>query len=67
MTRDEIWEIFYLLHDLDHLYTKQSDIRNWLVTSQKLLDDRVPIDMIADGKAQEVHQLVKQTIEGVYL
>jgi uncharacterized protein (DUF2384 family) len=43
------------------------EARIWLDTPQPLMGDKSAIELIKDGKADEVRRLIKQVEDGVYL
>jgi len=50
---------------LGEVYTPQG-IRLWLRGRYKLLGERRPFELIADGRAEEVEAIVHGLIEGVF-
>lgn len=52
-----------ILHDI---YGSPGAQVIWLTSEQRLLDDRVPLDMIKNGETQDVISLLTNIAEGAY-
>jgi uncharacterized protein (DUF2384 family) len=58
-------ELGYIVEQLAELY-KPDEARLWLLSPQKLFRGGKPVDLIRDGRYQEVLNVVHQLQEGVY-
>ncbi|MGQ0544869.1 MAG: hypothetical protein ACT4P3_05975 [Betaproteobacteria bacterium] len=59
-------ELGYIVEQLSELY-EPDEARLWLLSPQKLLKGEKPVDLIKNGRYQEVLNVVHQLQEGVYL
>jgi len=59
-------ELGYIVEQLAELY-KPDEARLWLLSPQKLFQGQKPVDLIRNGRFQEVLNVVHQLQEGVYL
>jgi uncharacterized protein (DUF2384 family) len=60
-------DLEYIVDLLSDLYEQPDEIRLWLFSRQKLLDGRTPLDLIRDGKTEEVIGVVDQLRDGVFV
>lgn len=62
-----------LLLDLDYIVDQLSDFyepleaRVWLFSRQQIMDGKIPVELIQEGRAEEVIQVLDQLRDGVYL
>jgi len=59
-------ELGYIVEQLAEIY-EPDEARLWLLSPQKLLKDQKPVELIKEGRYQEVLNIVHQLQEGVYL
>lgn len=59
-------ELGYIVEQLSEMY-EPDEARLWLLSPQKLFKGRKPVELIKEGRYQEVLKIVHQLQEGVYL
>ena len=59
-------ELEWIVEQLSDFYSPQ-EARIWLFSRQKLLDGRIPAELIQAGQADKVIQVIDELREGVYL
>lgn len=59
-------DLEYVVDQLTDLY-EPDEARLWLFSRQKLLDGTRPVDLIQQGRTDEVLQLLRQLLEGVHV
>jgi transcriptional regulator with XRE-family HTH domain len=65
-TEKQLLELEFILDKLADLY-EPHDARLWLFARQRLLQDRVPAELIQQGRVDEVLAVVNQLLDGVHL
>ena len=60
-------EMVILTDRLAGCYETPEEVAQWLRSPQPLLDDRMPVDLIADGKASELHRVWDSLDAGAYI
>ena len=61
-----LMELGWIVEQLSDFYSPQ-EARLWLFGRQKLLDGRIPAELIQEGQADKVIQVIEELREGVYL
>jgi uncharacterized protein (DUF2384 family) len=59
-------DLEYIVDLLSDLYEQPDEIKLWLFSRQKLLGGKVPLDLIRDGKTEEVIAVIDQLRDGVF-
>lgn len=59
-------DLEYVIDNLSDFY-EPMEARLWLFSRQKLLDGRIPADLIQEGKTEEVLILLNQLRDGVFM
>jgi uncharacterized protein (DUF2384 family) len=59
-------DLEYIVDLLSDLYQQPDEIRLWLFSRQKLLDGKVPLDLIRDGKTEDVIAVIDQLRDSVF-
>ena len=59
-------DLEYIVDLLSDLYEDRDDVRLWLMSRQKLLGGRIPLDMIQAGQTEELIAVVDQLRDGVF-
>lgn len=65
-TEKQLLELEFLVDKLADLYEPR-DARLWLFARQRLLEDRVPAELIQQGRVDEVLAVVNQLLTGVHV
>jgi len=61
-----LMELEWIVEQLSDFYSPQ-EARLWLFSRQKLLDGRIPAELIQLGQAEDVIQVIEELRDGVYL
>lgn len=59
-------ELSYVVDRLSELYSPE-ETRLWLYARHPLLEERTPIELINEGRAEDVLNVIDQLLDGVYL
>jgi uncharacterized protein (DUF2384 family) len=59
-------DLEYIVDLLSDLYQQPDEIRLWLFSRQKLLGGQVPLDLIRDGKTEDVIAVIDQLRDSVF-
>jgi transcriptional regulator with XRE-family HTH domain len=59
-------DLEYVVDRLGDLY-RPDEARMWLLSRQRLLGDARPVDLIKEGRTDEVLQMLRQLLEGVHV
>ena len=59
-------DLEYIVDLLSDLYEQPDEIRIWLFSRQKLLGGQIPLDLIRDGKTDEVIAVIDQLRDSVF-
>ena len=65
-TERQLLELEWIIEQLADFYTPQ-EARFWLFSRQKLLDGRIPANLIAEDKSEEVLAVISQLREAVFV
>jgi transcriptional regulator with XRE-family HTH domain len=65
-TEKQLLELEWVIEQLADFYDPQ-EARLWLFSRQKLLAGRIPAELIAEGKSDEVLAVISQLRDGVYM
>ena len=60
-------DLEYIVDLLSDIYEQPDEIRLWLFSRQKLLGGGIPIDLIHDGKTEDVIAVVDQLRDAVFV
>jgi len=56
----------WIIEQLAEFYSPQ-EARLWLFSRQKLLDGKIPADLISDNKSEEVLSVINKLREAVFI
>ncbi len=56
-----------IVDQLTDLYDQPDQIKLWLLSRQKLLGGRIPMELIQEGKSKEVIGAIDQHRDGVFV
>ena len=59
-------DLEYIVDLLSDLYEQPDEIKIWLFSRQKLLGGQIPLDLIRDGKTEQVIAVVDQLRDSVF-
>jgi transcriptional regulator with XRE-family HTH domain len=65
-TEKLLLELEFIIDKLSDIYEPR-DARLWIFARQRLLEDRVPAELIQQGKVDEVLAVVNQLRDGVFI
>lgn len=65
-TEKLLLELEFIIDKLSDIYEPR-DARLWIFARQRLLEDRVPAELIQQGKTDEVLAVVNQLRDGVFI
>jgi transcriptional regulator with XRE-family HTH domain len=65
-TEKQLLELEWVIEQLADLYEPQ-EARLWLFSRQKLLEGRIPAELIAQGKSDDVLAVIAQLRDSVYI
>ncbi|MFO1349899.1 MAG: hypothetical protein U1F68_04150 [Gammaproteobacteria bacterium] len=65
-TEKQLLELEFLIDKLADIYEPR-DARLWIFARQRLLGDRIPAEIIQEGKIDEVLTVVNQLRDSIYL
>ena len=59
-------DLEYIVDLLSDLYDQPDEIRIWLFSRQKLLGGQIPLDLIRDGRTEDVIAVIDQLRDSVF-
>ena len=65
-TEKQLLELEYILDRLADIYEPR-DARMWLLSRQRVLEGKVPAEMIQQGQVDDVLAVVDRLLDGAYL
>ena len=65
-TERQLLELEFIIDKLADIY-EPHDARLWLFSRQRVLQDRIPVELIQQGHTDEVLSAVNELLNGVYL
>jgi len=65
-TEKQLIELEWIVEQLADFYAPR-EARSWLFSRQKLLDGKIPADLVAENRSEEVLVIIKQLREGVFV
>lgn len=65
-TERQLLELEFVVGKLADIY-EPHDVRLWLFARQRLLDDRIPAELIQQRRVDEVLVSINQALDGVHL
>ena len=60
-------DLDYIVDQLTDLYAQPDEIKLWLFSRQKLLGGLIPMELIHDGKTEEVIAVIDQLRDSVFV